>query len=155
MVKVKLGRPLAALFIRVMPSTGIRVYRGRVKVLLTFLARCYSLQRNTSLTYLVITLKALYVITQQSIGGHRLQDITPLGARIARNGTGLPRKWIPILDRQKIRAGDMPVMRFWLTLFSLYRILEIPGKLKLQSITDPFPLGSDVLSPWSYFVSSF
>lgn len=155
MIRVKAGRPLAALFLRVMPSTGIRVYRGRVKVLITFLAKCYSLQRATSLTYLVVTLKALYVVTQQSIGGHRLQDITPLAARFARNGQGLPRKWIPILDRQKIRAGDMPVMRFWLTLFSLYRILDIPGKLKLQSILDPFPLGAEVLSPWSYFVSSF
>lgn len=137
MIKVKLGRPLAAMLVRVLPSTGLRVYRGRVKVIITFLARCSTLQRNTSLTYLVITLKALYVVTQQSIGGQRLSDLTSLNARFARNGKGLPRKWIPLLDRQKIRAGDMPTMRFWLTLFSIYRILDIPGKLKLSSITDP------------------
>jgi hypothetical protein len=155
MIQVKLGRPLVAMFVRILPSTGVRVYRGRVKVVITFLAHCYSLQKSTSLTYLVITLKALYVTLQQSIGGHRLSDTSPLSVRFARNRMGLPRKWIPILDRQKIRAGDKPVMRFWLTLFSLYRVLDIPGKLNLSSITDPFTVAPDKVSQWSSFCTTF
>jgi hypothetical protein len=36
-----------------------------------------------------------------------------------------------------INKGEK-VVRFWLTLFALYRIIELPSKVKLNTITDPF-----------------
>jgi hypothetical protein len=92
----------------------------------------------------VIYLKAAYVVLQQSLGGQRLEDLTPLGIRFARTkGKGYPRI-IPVLDRKRMAAGDLAVMRFWLTLFSIYRVIEVPGKLKLDTITAPGSLLLDL-----------
>jgi hypothetical protein len=41
--------------------------------------------------------------------------------------------------------GDASVIRFWHSLFSIYRVLEIPGKLKLETITAPFSGDLDFL----------
>ena len=43
---------------------------------------------------------------------------------------------IPVYDRRLIMAGSASVARYWLTLFSLYRVIRIPGSLKLGTITD-------------------
>lgn len=92
---------------------------------------------------LVMYLKAAHVIMQQSIGGHYLEDMTPLGLRIRRTkGSKLPRI-IPVLHRARIRAGDRNVIRFWLTMFSIYRIIEYPnyrGFIDFTSITDKGPI---------------
>lgn len=42
--------------------------------------------------------------------------------------------------------GDASVIRFWHSLFSIYRVLEIPGKLKLETITAPFTGEEEFLS---------
>jgi hypothetical protein len=94
------------------PAIGIRMYEGRVRVVIRFLHHCWELQRHGGLKYLVITLKAAYVVLQQSLGGQRLDDLTPLGVRFSRTkGRGYPRM-IPVLDRKRMAAGDMAVMRF-------------------------------------------
>lgn len=48
---------------------------------------------------------------------------------------GLPR-FIPSVDRGLILAGHPSVIRYWLTLFSVYRVIDLPGVLKLNTITD-------------------
>jgi hypothetical protein len=78
----------------------------------------------------------MHVLLQQALGDFKLYDITDLKWRVGRTRSGLP-KWILAQDRAKIRARDYKVIRFYLTLFSLYRVLEFPGKIKLSTITDP------------------
>jgi hypothetical protein len=85
---------------------------------------------------LVLALKAMHVLLQQALGDFKLYDITDLKWRVGRTRSGLP-KWILAQDRAKIRARDYKVIRFYLTLFSLYRVLEFPGKIKISTITDP------------------
>lgn len=58
---------------------------------------------------------------------------------------GLP-KFIPPRDRRAIAGRSFGVIRFWMTLYSIYRILEIPNRLKLSTITDPFSGDVDTLS---------
>jgi hypothetical protein len=41
-------------------------------------------------------------------------------------------------DRRSIRSGNTRVMRLYMTFFSIYRVISIPGLLKLRTITDPF-----------------
>lgn len=36
------------------------------------------------------------------------------------------------------------MIRFWHSLFSLYRVLQIPGQLKIETILDPYK-GSDTI----------
>lgn len=72
----------------------------------------------------------------QSIGSHHLKDVGQLGPRVSRTSGGLPRI-IPKLDRELIRNRNISVIRFWMSLFSLYRVLEINSIVKLETITDP------------------
>jgi hypothetical protein len=71
----------------------------------------------------------------QAAGSHRIQDSTQLGVRVKRSRRGLPLV-IPAMHRQRIRRGDVVVIRAWLTLFGIYRILSFPGVLKTSTITD-------------------
>jgi hypothetical protein len=59
-----------------------------------------------------------------------------LGAIVGTTRDGLPRL-IPRSDRERIRRGDVITLRLWLTLLSLYRIMQCPGKISTSTITDP------------------
>lgn len=113
-----------------------RLTSSRVRIIVYFTKILYRLQRASGKPGLIKTLKSWQVSLMQSVGGHVLEDLGQLGPRFARTAGGLPRV-IPKLDRQLIRDRHIPTIRFWMSLFSLYRLVEIPGTLKLGTITDP------------------
>jgi hypothetical protein len=119
MLKVKLGRPALKHILSMVSLLGRRVNLSVVKVCLTTLARLYNLRRQGGDTFLVLYLKGCYSLLQQYIGGQRLHDLTPFGARIGRTHSGCP-SIIPAIHRRAIRQGDEWTIRFWLTIFSLY-----------------------------------
>jgi hypothetical protein len=86
------------------------------------------------------------------MGGYRLPNMGLLGTRVARNGRGLPRKWIPLIHRKALLRGDPKVFKLYMTLFGLYRVLSFPGKLKWLTIIEPgvaqnyLPMFSDFLT---------
>jgi len=84
-------------------------------------------------------LKASLVSLQKSLGKDKLVSLQVLGAsaHFSRTAGGLPR-FIPHSERVRIRAGDIRTIRFWTGLLNLYRIIKVPGELKLQTITAPF-----------------
>lgn len=65
-----------------------------------------------------------------------LRDLEP-DMPFPRLVNGLP-AIIGTRDRRSIRSGNNKVIRMYMTLFSVYRVISIPGKLKLNTITDPF-----------------
>lgn len=153
MISVKRGRPLITLLSKIMRAVRGRITNSDVRVLITFLSHCSHLRKNSGLRFLCLYLKAQYVNLQQAVAGHPLSDTTPLGVRFARGGRSLPR-CIPILHRMWIRKGSAYHVKVWLSLFSIYRVIEFPGRVKLATITDPFS-GFDlgwVLSSYSAFV---
>jgi hypothetical protein len=85
---------------------------------------------------LVIKTKAWYVLTMQSTGGMRIPAAQQLGCAVARTRSGLPRV-IPSEIRKRINQGDRVLLRIWVSWFSIYRVLAIPGTLKLKTITAP------------------
>jgi len=88
---------------------------------------------------LVLYLKVAAVILQQASAGHKVPDLTLIGPRVKRNQSGLPRI-IPACHRLVIinrRPGWEYLLRFYLTLFSIYRVIPLRGKVKLNTITDP------------------
>jgi hypothetical protein len=88
---------------------------------------------------LVLYLKVAAVILQQASAGHKVPDLTLIGPRVKRNQSGLPRI-IPASHRLVIinrRPGWEYLLRFYLTLFSIYRVIPLRGKVKLNTITDP------------------
>lgn len=129
------GRPLITWFDK-LGRLVVGTTRDWIKSYYLFAKFVNRLYRKGGLKYVVIYLKACSVLLQQSVGGQRLLATQALGCAVSRTKSGLPRI-IPSAHRQRILARERDVLRVWLSLFSLYRILEIPGKLKTASITDP------------------
>lgn len=151
MIQVKLGRPAVHHILRCVGSLGRRNNLGVVKVIITYLAFLHRLQKRNGLPYMVKFMKAAQVLMMQSLGGQRLHNLNPLGPRLARTKAGLPRV-IPALHRLGIRRGDRWTIRLWQSLFGLYRVIEIPGTLKLKTITDPSTMDPSLIPEFSNFV---
>ena len=47
--------------------------------------------------------------------------------------------------RQRVREGHKPTIRLWLTLYNVYRVLQVPFKPKLETITQPFQGSEDMI----------
>lgn len=73
---------------------------------------------------------------QQMLAGYVLDDLTPLGPRVARSGGGIP-SIIPKDQRILIRKRDVLVIKQWLTLFSIYRDISYKGKFNVSTIVKP------------------
>lgn len=98
-------------------------------------------------------LKVASVILQQVIAGNKIPDLTSLGPRISRTKSGLPR-FIPSYQRKLIREGNPMVIRYWASVFSIYRDLHYTGALKLKTITDSSSATSSAFEV-KKFISSF
>jgi hypothetical protein len=130
------GRPMVRHLLSVVPLLGGVLSRNWAKTCLRFLKQLNQLHKHNGLPGVVKYLKVATVCTQQVVSGYTIPDLNPLGMRISRSKTGLPRI-IPADHRKKIMSGDKMVLRFWLTVFSLYRDLHFIGELKLKTITAP------------------
>jgi hypothetical protein len=128
---------MVTMFARMLPAIGLGHTKFRLSIICKLIKRFFVLYNKQGMKGLVIYLKATTVILQQSISEFKLEDMTGLNTRIARGRGGMPRL-ICNQDRVLIGKGNTDLMRFYLTIFNLYRILEFPGKLKLRTITDPF-----------------
>jgi len=154
MLKVKLGRPIINWLVRAGRLIGGQISKSTVRVIISFLAKCHRLQKKSGMKFLVIWLKAQYTNLQQAVAGGALTDMQKLGCRFKRTGSKLSRD-IPALHRAWIRKGSTYHIRLWITLFSIYRVLEFPGMIKLGTITDGYPEGvypPGYLGEYSYFV---
>jgi hypothetical protein len=82
------------------------------------------------------------------------QGTWSLGANVSVTRRGIPRIINPI-HRTLIHKGDVGVIRLWLTLFGLYRVVEFKGALKLKTITDPGKDISGFMLGWGSWVPVF
>jgi hypothetical protein len=136
-ISVKRGRPLVNMFLNISSLMGWRKSCSLTKAIIHFCNAAYKVQKEQSIKGLVIQLKTCSIILQQSMGGYRLENMGLLGTRIARNGRGLPRKWIPLIHRKALLRGDPKVFKLYMTLFGLFRVLNFPGKLSWKTIITP------------------
>lgn len=131
---VKRVHVLRGLLIRAFHLAVGRLSPMWVTSIYTISRRILRISKSQGLVGLVKTLKVLYIITQQAAGGYKVRDLTNLGPRPSRTASGLPRI-INTAHRRAIREGNAAVLRMYLTIFGLYRVVEIPGKVKLHTIT--------------------
>ena len=104
---------------------------------------------------LAIYLKSASVMLMRSAAGHGLANSREIGGAVARNRQGLPRI-IPAGMRKRIREGDKAVIRLYLGFFTLYRVLNYRGTLKLSTITSPgVPLSGGFIEEWKGFIKIF
>nr|WAY16621.1 putative RNA-dependent RNA polymerase [Binucleate Rhizoctonia mitovirus 9] len=134
MASVKGGLPLVRIAVMLIPVIGWQTTSAKVRSIVVFLRHIHFLFRNNGSKGACLILKVYAVTLQQSIGGHVVKDLTELKFRVSRTNRGLPRI-IPTHHRQMIRAGDPAVIRFYLSLFNFYRMIEFTGDMRLVSLT--------------------
>lgn len=127
------GHLLIKPFIKLARLIGLPMNKSVVKTIISYLRWCVTFTRKSNVKALVIYLKVCSVILQKSLGGDYVLNQTPLGCRVA-HSRGIPRI-IPKLHRTRIRKGDQLIIRLWLTLLALYRVLEVRPKISFASIT--------------------
>jgi len=104
---------------------------------------------------LAIYLKSANIMLMRAVAGNGLSNSRELGGAVARTKSGLPRV-IPAGMRKRIKEGDSAVIRLYLGFFTLYRVLNYRGKLKLSTITSPgVPITGSFMSSWSSFAIVF
>nr|WAY16580.1 putative RNA-dependent RNA polymerase [Rhizoctonia solani mitovirus 106] len=120
----------------------------RIRLSKNFLSFVLFYNRNHGGPATVKWLKAQHVVLQKALGQDVLKSTISLGTPLAYSrlaGGGLPRL-IPVIERRRILAGDPKSIRFWSGLFNLYRILKVPGILKLETITGAYTGSLEYLS---------
>jgi len=148
------GQSLVSVILRLLIPIGGRLSPSWVRVTVLMLKEFNRIAKQQGLPGLIKTLKVASVLLQQSLSGHVLHDITPLGMRISRSRGGIPRI-IPVLHRRLIAKGSPVVIRYYLTIFSIYRDIIIPGKIKLSTITSPFQGDPAIFARLSKFIPRF
>nr|WAY16630.1 putative RNA-dependent RNA polymerase [Binucleate Rhizoctonia mitovirus 17] len=115
-------------------------YSSRLRQLFAFLVHIQNMNRHHGDAYVVKYLKSSQLAIQKAIAGTPVKSLNQIDPSLAYPGlatSGLP-KFIPIRDRKLIlKNHSSSVIRWWLTLFSVYRVIQIPAQLKLSTITDP------------------
>jgi hypothetical protein len=112
----------------------------RMQLLTKFGCHILKLHKNHGTEFVVKYLKSCTVAIQRYLGRQPLKSLRELEPDLPLprlTSSGLP-SFIPLRDRREIERDTLSVIRWYLTLFSLYRILSCPPKLKLSTITDPY-----------------
>lgn len=131
---LKSRRVLGRMLLRVLPLAVGSYTPMWATSILTITRKFWFLYKNQGPKGLVKYTKVCSIILQQAAGGQRIEDLSSIGPRVARTASGLPRI-INKAHRALIRSGDPKVIRMYLTLFGIYRVVEFPGKVNLSTIT--------------------
>jgi len=114
---------------------------------------CLRIKGHSGYKGLAIYLKVCSITLMRYSGGQPSRSVAELlGSRVALTSSGIP-KIIPRYHRKEIRKGNLQVIRFWLTLFGVYRIIDFKGNPKISTITDP-GVNYDV-DPFISFIPNF
>jgi hypothetical protein len=151
---LKGGRALGAALSRVLHLRVGGMTRRWYTATFQYAKYVVRLQRRSGWAYVVIYLKACSVLLQQSANGQRIRASQELGCAVSRTAGGIPRV-IPKTMRGAIRSKDIWTVRVWLSFFALYRVIEVPGKLKLHTITSPSTMDPRFLGEWYLFLNEF
>jgi len=136
MLRVKAGRPLVNHLKNMVLLVKGSITKSLVKVIISYIRFLYVLNKRNGSAFVAKYLKSCVSLLMQSISGPRHHSSHELGIAIARTGSGLPRV-IPSVHRHHIRAGNTYYIRLWLSLLSIYRVLDFIGKLKIDTIVKP------------------
>jgi hypothetical protein len=108
-----------------------------VRIVISFLREIVVLRRRSGINFTVKYLKACQILLMQSVS--KQPNRAPgqaFGAAVSRTRGGLPRI-IPKAHRSLIRGGSEFHIRFWITMFGLYRVLSYRGRISISTIITP------------------
>jgi hypothetical protein len=130
---VKSARSLVGLLIRAIPLMMGATSPGWIKASFVFARLTTELSKRQGQKGLALYLKGCNVILLRYISGEPLDNSRLAGPAVATTHSGIPRI-IPGNHRLRIKQGEHAVIRFWLGLFTLYRVLDYPGVVRYSSI---------------------
>jgi hypothetical protein len=134
MACVKAGRPLVRVVLCTFPILRLRSTKALVRAVTVFLKSLSLMFKHQGAKGACLRLKVYAVLLQQSLGGYVVHDITGLKFRVSRTNRGLPRI-IPRIHREMIRDGNVLIIRLYLTIFNLYRLIYFAGDFRLSSLS--------------------
>jgi hypothetical protein len=117
-----------------------RKISNRIQLYHKFGLYLLSMNRRHGSTYVVKYLKACSLALSKAVAGQpfsSLREIEPDLPLPRLTKSGLPRI-IGTRDRKAILSGSTKVIRLYLSLFNLYRVISIEVKPKLNTITDGY-----------------
>jgi len=134
-------------FVNAIGTRG-RGYATRLNFLLKFFRFILHLRKMHGVEFCIQYLKTGQLAIQKKLAGTPVSSLRELNPDfpLPRLTNGLP-GIIPLSDRRLISSKkSSSVIRYWLSLFSLYRVISCVGKVKLSTITDPFTGDNERLS---------
>ena len=149
---VKRERALVGALIRVSRLWLGDVNRSWILSIISFGRFCVRLRAHRGSKGLAIYLKTCSILLMKLAAGERVKDLSPYGCRVACTGGGVPRI-IPKVHRRALLSADPRFLRFWLTLFGLYRVLDFRARFSVKTIVTPGP--SLNLEAYSWFIPNF
>jgi hypothetical protein len=111
--------------------------------------------KNHGDMYTVKYLKASQLCIQKKLAGQpfkSMREIEPDYNFPRLSKSGLP-TIIKLQDRSSICNGSLRIIRLWLSIFSLYRIIKVPFNPKLSTITDNFSGSNIVLDDFNRWLT--
>jgi len=128
-------------------AKSLKDVSGKMWLTARFISYLVSLYHKHGPSYVVTYLKLNQLAISRAIGRQPLGTLRELDdkyihRRLSRSG--LPR-FIPVGDRKRILSGSSRTIRYYLTIFGLYRVLQSPAVPKLSTITDPMKAESSLL----------
>lgn len=140
--------------LRVLGLTVKKLTPAFVRCIYVLIIRSRAIAERSGVGFLVFYLKACYTITIKAYSGYPVKDTRSYKCAVSLTKRGLPRI-IPSLYRRRIMEGDVMALRFILTFFSVYRILDCPYKPSLSTITDPYGGIQSIFSELKSFITPF
>lgn len=127
---------------------------GYVKACFVFTRFAVALYRRQGPKGTAKYFKAATLLLMKSTGGDVLVDSMKAGHCVSLTRKGLPR-CIPKGHRERIRQGHGIVIHLWLSLFSIYRVLEFKGVPSLSTVTAPgIPITETWKEEWDEFLET-
>jgi hypothetical protein len=124
---------------------------SRFRMLHNFGKFLFKLTKNHGEMYTVKYLKAAQMSIQKKLSGTKissLRDLEPNFPFPRLSKCGLPNS-IKARDRRLICSNNLKIIRFYLSLFSIYRIIKVSFNPKLNTITDNFSGSQMVLDDFN------
>jgi len=138
-LRVKAKTAISLLFLKFKLIAGGSLSKVFIKESQVIAVKLNKLYLDQGIKGLTLFLKSCSIALQQSCAGYRIDNMTLVGPRVSRTKQGLPRI-IPRTHRLLIinrRPGCYFIMKYYLSIFYIYRVLVFPGKVKLETITNP------------------
>jgi hypothetical protein len=118
----------------------------RFRMFNNFVTKLFRMYKHHGALYTVKYLKSCHLSIQQKLARNNVRSLRLFepDLPLPRLVNGLPAV-MPAYERHLIRIGDEGTIRMWLSIFSIYRVLEAPGKVKIETITDKFSGSEDMI----------